>query len=204
MATRSCCDRTDAGAFGPLQPAGEPSRPASGPGMAGPVRGTAAKGQESQPEGKAREDSLVFHGQVLDPDGKPVAGALIVLSHPDGLRPPQRLATSGADGRFEAAVPTASIEEPGVGDPPVVHLAALSAGFGPAWVKVDRQTATNPIAIRLLVTISRSRAGLSALKAAACQTQGYPSLRSPICRTGSSRHCEPTQARPTPVTCGVT
>jgi len=132
-----------------LHPTDEPSRPAEGRGMTAPARGAAAKGQEPQPEGKARGDSLVFRGQVLDPDGKPVAGASIVLSRPENLRPPQRLATSGADGRFEAAIPPRSIEEPGVDDPPVAHLAALAPGFGPGWVKIDRQAATNPVAIRL-------------------------------------------------------
>ena len=132
-----------------LHPADEPSRRAEGPRMAAPARGAAAKGQEPGPEGKVRGDSLVFRGQVVDPDGKSVAGASIVLSRPENLRPPERLATSGADGRFEAAIPPSSIEEPGALDPAVAHLAALAPGFGPGWVKIDRQAATNPVAIRL-------------------------------------------------------
>ena len=98
-----------------LDSADEPTRRAPAPGKASPGRGTSAQGRTATPEEQERADSLVFRGQVLDPDGKPVAGAAIVLSHPDGRRPPERLATSGTDGRFEAAVPPASIEEPGPG-----------------------------------------------------------------------------------------
>ena len=112
-------------------------------------RRPAATRQSARPQGKTREDSLVFRGQVLNPDGKPVAGASIVVSHPDGLRPPRRLATSGTDGRFEAAVPRAEIEEAERNDL-VTHLAALAAGFGPAWFKVDRRAAAELVAIRLV------------------------------------------------------
>lgn len=131
-----------------LPPADEPPRPADGPGMSATARGAAAKGQVPQPEGKTR-GSLLFRGQVFDPDGKPVAGAWIVLSRPENSRPPQRLATSVADGRFEAEISPWSIEEPGVDDPPVAHLAALAPGFGPGWIKIDRQATMSPVAIRL-------------------------------------------------------
>ena len=120
-------------------PADEPARPAATP----------AAGRAAPPQAHAREDSLVFRGQVLDPDGRPVAGASIVVSRPDGLRRARRLATSGADGRFEAAVPRAEIEEAERNDL-VTHLAALAPGFGPAWVKIDRQAAEGSIAIRLV------------------------------------------------------
>jgi RNA polymerase sigma factor (sigma-70 family) len=141
-----------------FDPADEPARPAQTPGMASPARGASVKGQAAPPQGPAREDSLVFRGQVLDPDGKPVAGASIVLSHPHpyGLRPPRRLATSGTDGRFEAAIPPASFvlgqvlqEDPGADGDAVTHLAALAPGFGPAWVKIDRRAAEKPVVIRL-------------------------------------------------------
>jgi RNA polymerase sigma factor (sigma-70 family) len=147
-----------------LDPEDEPSRPAQAPGMASPARGASAKGEAAPPNGPAREDSLVFRGQVLDPDGKPVAGASIVLSSHDVLRPPRRLATSGTDGRFEAAIQSASVvvgqavhEAPGADDiqalgadgDAVTHLAALAPGFGPAWVKIDRRAAEEPVVIRL-------------------------------------------------------
>jgi RNA polymerase sigma factor (sigma-70 family) len=129
-------------------PADEPSRPASGAGVTDPPRGTPAKGQEPQP-GKAREDSLVFRGQVLDPDGQPVAGAPIIVTGPNNQKPPDRLATSGPDGRFEATVPVAAIDEAERDDLPT-FLAAFAPGSGPGRVKIDRQAAAKPVAIRLV------------------------------------------------------
>jgi RNA polymerase sigma factor (sigma-70 family) len=135
-----------------LGAADEPSRAASGPGMPGPPRPASAKQQETRPPGKAREDVQVVRGQVLDPDGKPVVGAAIVLSRSDDSivfgaeAQNRRLATSGAEGRFEAAVSSATIDEPGAEN----ELAALAPGFGPGWIKLDRKTATDPMAIRLV------------------------------------------------------
>ncbi len=118
-----------------FKPADEPSRPA-------------ARGSQPQPRGNARESPVVVSGQVLDPDGKPVAGASIVVGGPNYRRPPDRLGTSGADGRFEVAIPPAAIEGHGADDHLATYLAALAPGFGPGWVKIDRQAATNPVAIR--------------------------------------------------------
>jgi RNA polymerase sigma factor (sigma-70 family) len=132
-----------------LGPADEPSRPASGSGMASLARGATAKRQDPRPEGRAREDSLVFRGQVLDPDGKPLPGAAIVASRPEGLHPPIRLATSGPDGRFEARVPSSAIDEPHL-EGLAASLAALAPGFGPGWVKIERQAVANPVTIRLV------------------------------------------------------
>ena len=131
-----------------LDRADEPSRAAPPRELASPVRGTSATGPTAPPQGTAHEDLLVFRGQVLDPDGKPVPGASIVLSRPDSRQPPQRFASSGTDGRFEAAIPRASTEEPGADDA-VVFLAALAPGLGPAWIKIDRRAAEKPVVIRL-------------------------------------------------------
>ena len=54
----------------------------------------------------------MYQGRVLDPDGKPFAGAAVYLvsyglKHPDN--PPVR-ATSGADGRFRFAVPKSDFD----------------------------------------------------------------------------------------------
>jgi RNA polymerase sigma factor (sigma-70 family) len=119
------------------KPADEPSRPAA--------RGS----QQPQSRGSARENPIVFRGQVLDPDGKPVAGASIVVGGPNYRRTPDRLGASGADGRFEVAVSPVAIEGHGADDDLATYLAALAPGFGPGWVKIDRQAATNPVAIRL-------------------------------------------------------
>ena len=82
-------------------------------------------------------------GRVLDPDGKPVAGAEIFIRHyaelgwpPDRPGPPQgqkgRVAVSDADGRFHFELDKASSDWP-YGDEPAWHkaqIAAVAPGFG--------------------------------------------------------------------------
>ncbi len=131
-----------------IDPADQQSRPAPPSEMASPVRGTSATKPTAPPQVKAREDLLVVRGQVVDPDEKPVSGAPIVLGRPDTRQLPQRFATSGTDGRFEAAIPPSSIEEPGADDA-VAFLAALAPALGPSWVKIDRRAAEKPVVIRL-------------------------------------------------------
>ena len=132
-----------------LDPVDEPMRAAAASGQASPAGRTSATRRAALPQVPAAADSLVFRGEVVDPDGKPVAGASVVICDSDGLRPPRRLATSGIDGRFEAAIPLASIEEPGDGGDAVTYLAALATGFGPGWVKIDRRAAEKPVVIRV-------------------------------------------------------
>src|SRR5262249_56638619 len=91
-----------------LDPVDEPSGPPGSKGIAILPRIAAAEGQKTPAEGKDRTDTLVFRGQGTDPDGKPVACAAIVVNRTDSLHPAERLATSGADGRFEAEVPLGS------------------------------------------------------------------------------------------------
>jgi RNA polymerase sigma factor (sigma-70 family) len=131
-----------------LERADEPLRPGLAPVIPRPALGRSAKGLAAPPQGAARDNLLVFRGQVLDPDGKPVSGAPIVLGRPDTGQLPQRFATSGTDGRFEAAIPPASLEEPGADDA-VAFLAALAPGLGPSWVKIDGRAAEKPVVIRL-------------------------------------------------------
>jgi RNA polymerase sigma factor (sigma-70 family) len=119
-----------------LRPADEPSRPA-------------ARGPEPRTRGNAPENPLVFRGQVLDPDGRRVAGASIIVGGADYRRPAKRLGTSGADGRFEAAIPPAAIEGPGDDDDLVTYLAGWAPGFAPGWIEIDRQAASRPVTIRL-------------------------------------------------------
>jgi RNA polymerase sigma factor (sigma-70 family) len=86
-------------------------------------------------------------GRVLDPDGKPVAGAGIFVQHfteggfypddptPEGQR--GRVATSDADGRFRFELDKASSDWP-YGDTPAWHgaqIAAAAPGLAPAWVQ---------------------------------------------------------------------
>ena len=60
------------------------------------------------------------------------------------------MATSGADGRFEVAIPRKALERSGAdGNGSPDRLAALAAGLGPDWVKIDPKSAGGELRIRL-------------------------------------------------------
>jgi RNA polymerase sigma factor (sigma-70 family) len=96
----------------------------------------ALAGRESRDRAKTNEASkdekggTVFAGRVLDPDGKPVPGARLYVTHHDDklTGAPKPLAVTGTAGRFRFTVPAASEDE---GKP---SLFAAADGFGPAWV----------------------------------------------------------------------
>jgi len=106
---------------------------------------------------KQASDSLVIRGRVFDPDGKPAAGAQIVLALPPVTGPgawpsPERLSSSGEDGRFEAPIPRKAIERAGADQQtpfPGPVLAALAPGLGPDWVKVDSRNTAAELNFRL-------------------------------------------------------
>ncbi len=116
----------------PARTTGRPSAPAVRP---------------SLPEAKAKvEETPTVRGRVIDPDGKPFAGAKVYVYRPDP-RPgddvvfapgaPVPDAISDADGRFQFAMPEPGFQERRVperwSNPIVV---ALAGGFGPAWASV--------------------------------------------------------------------
>jgi len=106
----------------------------------------------SKASDKTKGGSVVIRGRVLDPDGKAVAGAGIVLDQPiehRGFPAPRRLATSGADGRFEAAIPRELLDRPKPDRNNRPSLAALAPGLGPDWVKLDPESAGGELTIRL-------------------------------------------------------
>jgi RNA polymerase sigma factor (sigma-70 family) len=134
-------------------PKDEPRRAAPVPSTANPPRGTIAGNQAVPAEDKPRRARLVFRGQVLDPDGKPVAGAQLLLGLPsagNGVFPaPQPLGTSGRDGRFEVSIARESID-PAAGQVfmPAV-IAAIVPGFGPDWAAIVPNPADAEITLRL-------------------------------------------------------
>ena len=108
----------------------------------GEPRASATGGQEQKAEGgtaKAENADLKLHyrGQVVDPDGKPVAGAKVFFvhwiqgAHPDGSAKP--LAITDAEGWFDfAAQPPSSVQPPTSKQWLSVPIVASAAGFGPA------------------------------------------------------------------------
>lgn len=93
------------------------------------------------PEPVEDGEQIVVRGRVVDPEGRPVAGAEVYLGgipRPESLTapfPPGR-ANSDAEGRFrvETSRHTAAVE---AGSWFGMPLSALAEGFGPAWVRFD-------------------------------------------------------------------
>jgi RNA polymerase sigma factor (sigma-70 family) len=128
------------------------SKPQRGAAMQKP-QARAEKRQTPDSDQGTKSEHLVLRGQVVDPDGKPVPGAEIMLSvaGPVLIRDPRRLGASGPDGRFEVNVPRDRLEPPpGTPQTPFGSaLAALSPGFGPDWSVIDTKKADEPIHLRL-------------------------------------------------------
>jgi RNA polymerase sigma factor (sigma-70 family) len=81
--------------------------------------------------------TVVIKGRVLDPDGKPLAGARLYLSSPsarDGLATER--ATSEADGRFEFTCPRAALARTSEKGLPG-QVMAVARGYGCDWAAVE-------------------------------------------------------------------
>jgi RNA polymerase sigma factor (sigma-70 family) len=101
------------------------------------------------------KETVTFSGRVVDPDGKPVAGARLfvapTVSEKDTLagdgRPIAPSAvekvTTGTDGRFSVSVPASDMERR-------AKLMAIAKGLGPDWVELDKQPESTPVTLRLV------------------------------------------------------
>ncbi len=86
----------------------------------------------AKPEAAEDKDSLTYGGRVLDPDGKPLAGARLYLLYwtPKSVPVPVR-ATSNAEGRFQFAVNKAEFDTSGGREPwQGAMVVALADGYG--------------------------------------------------------------------------
>jgi RNA polymerase sigma factor (sigma-70 family) len=95
-----------------------------------------AKRETRNPENEQAKDLLAVRSRVVDPDGKPVAGAkLYLLDFPAKTMPLQVRTTSAADGRFEFAIPKRDVRlAPHYYANPwaAVTVMAVADGYGPA------------------------------------------------------------------------
>ena len=120
----------------------------------------AAALRSSPPAQKPRpEDRLTIRGRVLDPDGKPFAGAKVFAYVNDDPRSsdaffaavPKPDAVSHADGRFELAIPHPgfnTLQVQATWSHPTV--AALAPGFGPAWVSFTTDDEARELTLKLV------------------------------------------------------
>ncbi len=89
------------------------------------------------------KETVTFSGRVVDPDGKPVAGARLFVV-PSGSKKTDlaERATTGEDGRFRVSVPATEMKRG-------VKLVAAARGLGPDWVEVGEQAKPGEVTLRL-------------------------------------------------------
>ncbi len=102
-------------------------------------------------------------GQVLDPDGKPVAGALVYVRHyaerrwsehdPMAARQKGRVASTDADGRFHFELDKGASDGSywsGVTGWHQAQIAVTAPGFAPAWVEAGDMVKRGEMPLRLV------------------------------------------------------
>jgi len=103
------------------------------------------------PFGDPSDVPIDVRGQVLDPHGKPLAGAELYVGYsvrrfvsramPEnalaGPEPYPRRVTTGADGRFQFRFATSELD-PRVLDDARPAVMAIAAGYGPEWAEIGR------------------------------------------------------------------
>jgi RNA polymerase sigma factor (sigma-70 family) len=127
------------------RPGDKPPAPtiADGPNMLPPAVVPAAHIEKT-------EDSkeFVYSGRVVDPSGRPVAGAklFVITSYKTDAKVPPR-ATTSQDGRFQFVVPRAEFEDPVYAD--YARVAASFEGFGIAASDSAEPDAGRELTLRL-------------------------------------------------------
>jgi RNA polymerase sigma factor (sigma-70 family) len=95
-------------------------------------------------------ESVTYAGRVLDPDGRPVAGAKVYLK--SGYKKGEQysreelppLGTTGADGRFRLTAPRAQL-----GAQETV-VTALATNYGAGWVQIPADGPTDDLTLHLV------------------------------------------------------
>jgi RNA polymerase sigma factor (sigma-70 family) len=129
------------GARGPWASANDPA----------PRRPAAERPADPAKGGDDDGNVLVYGGRVLDPDGKPFAGAKVYLTYFvfGGSRYVER-ATSGPDGGFRFTVARGDFETSGSAEPWThAYVVATAAGFGPVSASPRSPNQPTDLTLRL-------------------------------------------------------
>jgi RNA polymerase sigma factor (sigma-70 family) len=96
------------------------------------------------------DETIQVRGQVLDPDGKPLAGAKLYLKYDYGRDEnlPVR-ATSDAEGHFAFAFPR-SLFDPSIPDRSWYQVMAIADGYGPDWAYQVKPVPSTDLKLRLV------------------------------------------------------
>jgi len=124
----------------------------------------------------AHDGRFDFHGQVLDPDSKPLAGANVYFvfytnfTHPK-LPPPKLRATTGSDGRFHFTMEQSEFDAWRAAHPWGVlddvsfrndsRIVVQAAGHGPVWQPAFIFDRTGKLRQRMLETYPEDAAAIS-------------------------------------------
>jgi RNA polymerase sigma factor (sigma-70 family) len=106
-----------------------------------------ATGTDPAPKVEPADRGLDVKGRVLGPDGKPVAGAKLMLpaANPSSVKDVLEVATTAPNGSFRCTIkPT----DPGV--PDLRTLVARAPGFGADWVNVNELSSNKPVTLQLV------------------------------------------------------
>jgi RNA polymerase sigma factor (sigma-70 family) len=113
-----------------------------------------ATAKPAAPAEKTAKGSLTIRGRVLDPDGKPFAGAKLYLVAPSaGGKTPTVRATSGDDGRFEFSFSSSGTDKT-TPDHGTDQIAAVAPGFGCDWASVGDADAGREWTLRLVEDVT--------------------------------------------------
>jgi protocatechuate 3,4-dioxygenase beta subunit len=124
-----------------------PRPPAETPALGVPAV-AAAPEPPAAPGTEKAKDILEVTGRVVGPDGKPVAGARLVIPvvHASDRDKPIELARSAADGSFRCEIPLPDEDER---KRSVGLLHAYAPGFAAAWLSFGELRAGKPVTLRL-------------------------------------------------------